>query len=286
MASAWTQKIEGVPERTVDNDFQKELAQEIDMPDSNENKLTVVKVDRENHDTTSLYFTGPDVEKFKNRSAGQFASIRIFQDGAWSAPHPFTLSCSPEEDTLRMTIKKSGQFTTLVPQIEPGTPIQCVGPFGLFCRDIDSKNEIVMIAGGVGITPFLSVLRHFFQIKAPNAVTLFWANKTPDDAFAAKELEEFTCVLPLKVVHVFSRVTAEQSAPTPVFTDTRPGTVLYEFGRLDQALLRKHLPLRDAAFYLCGPSSMQQAILVELAKCGVNADQVEKEAFVSSKPAP
>jgi predicted ferric reductase len=256
------------------------------MSDANDKQLTVVKVDRENHDTTSLYFAGPDMEKFKNRSAGQFASIRIYRDGAWSEPHPFTLSCSPEDETLRMTIKKSGDFTTVVPEIEPGTPIQCVGPFGQFCRGIDSKSNIVMIAGGVGITPFLSVLRHFVEIKAQNRVTLFWANKTFADAFAAKELEELTRILSLNVVHAFSRMTAEQAPPPPIFHDDRPGTIVHEFGRLDQQLLMKYLPSKDAAFYLCGPPSMQQAILSELEQCGVNALQVEKEAFVFSKPAP
>ena len=254
--------------------------------DTKDAGLAIVKVDKENSDTTSIYFAGPELEKFKNRKAGQFASIRVFRDGAWSEPHPFTLSCAPEDDMLRMTIKKSGEFTTVVPEIEPGTPIQCVGPFGQFCRGIDSKSNIVMIAGGVGITPFLSVLRHFVEIKAQNRVTLFWANKTLDDAFAAKELEEYTRILSLNVVHAFSRMAKEQSPPSPIFHDSRPGTIVHEFGRLDQQILTKHLPSKDAAFYLCGPPSMQQAILSELEKCGVSAMQVDKEAFVFNKTAP
>jgi predicted ferric reductase len=246
--------------------------------------LKVVKVEKENEDTTSIYFSGPDMERFKNRKPGQFASIRVFQDNTWSAPHPFTLSCAPGDETLRMTIKKSGAFTSTIPDIAPGTPIQCTGPFGQFCKDIGTSKEIVMIAGGVGITPFLSVLRHFRDTGADNEITLFWANKTPGDAFAAKELEELTTSLRLHVVHVFSRVTAEDQPPAPTFDDGRPGKTSYGFGRLNQEMLLRHIKYMEASFYLCGPPPMQEAVLAELSQCGVEPGKVEKEAFVFRKP--
>jgi predicted ferric reductase len=244
----------------------------------------IIKVEKENDDTTSIYFAGPDMERFKNRKPGQYASIRIFKDGAWSTPHPFTLSSAPGDAALRMTIKKSGAFTSSIPDIEPGTPIQCSGPYGQFCKDIASSKAIVMIAGGVGITPFLSVLRHFRETTADNEVTLFWANKTPRDAFAAKELEDLTRQLKLAVVHVFSRVAPTDQTAVPVFTDSRPGSISHEYGRLDQEIFRRHLSSADASFYLCGPPAMQQAMLEELSLFGVEPGKVDKEAFVFSKP--
>jgi ferredoxin-NADP reductase len=242
--------------------------------------LRVLKVDKENHDTTSIYFAGPDMERFKNREAGQFASIRLFRDGQWSEPHPFTLSSAPEDDALRMTIKQSGEFTNAIPEIEPGTPIQCAGPFGQFCHGIDSNKEIVMIAGGVGITPFLSVLRHFADIKADNNVVLFWANKTQADAFAAAELEELTRSLRLYVVYALSRVDETDRKPAPVYSDGRPGRISFEYGRLNRDIFLRHITTNSAAFYLCGPTGMQQTILDELAKCGIDPTSVRKEAFV------
>lgn len=246
--------------------------------------LKIVKVEKENEDTTSIYFAGTDMERFKNRKPGQFASIRIFQDGDWSAPHPFTLSCAPGDETLRMTIKKSGAFTSSIPDIKPGTPIQCTGPFGQFCKDIGTRKEIVMIAGGVGITPFMSVLRHFKDTGADNAITLFWANKTPGDAFAARELEDLTRSLKLHVVHVYSRVEPADQSPSPVFDDGRPGGISHAYGRLNQEMFLRHITSMDASFYLCGPPPMQQGILDELSQCGVAPDRVDKEAFVFSKP--
>ncbi len=247
--------------------------------------LKIVKVEKENEDTTSIYFTGPDMERFKNRKPGQYASIRIFKDGAWSAPHPFTLASAPNDATLRMTIKKSGAFTSSIPDIEPGTPIQCTGPYGQFCKDIGTSKEVVMIAGGVGITPFLSVLRHFKDTGADNKITLFWANKTPQDAFAAKELEELTQDLKLHVVHAYSRVAPEAQTTAPAFSDGRPGKISHEYGRLNKEMFLRHIPSTDASFYLCGPPPMQQAVLEELSSYGVDPGRVDKEAFVFSKPA-
>jgi ferredoxin-NADP reductase len=248
--------------------------------------LKVVKVDKENHDTTSIFFTGPDVERFKKREAGQFGTIRVLRDGKWTEPHPFTLSSAPEDETLRMTIKKSGAFTSVIPELEPGTPIECAGPFGQFCHGIEDKREIVMIAGGVGITPFLSVLRHFDKTGADNDIVLFWANKTFADAFAAAELEAYTKTMRLRVVHVLSRVEPQDRPASPVFTDGRPGGVSHEYGRISQELLERHLRTTEAAFYLCGPPAMQDTVLAELAKCGVPAERVRKEAFVfKSAPA-
>jgi len=242
--------------------------------------LKVVKVAQENHDTTSIYFTGPDIERFKKREAGQFAAIRVLKDGQWTEAHPFTLSSAPEAETLQMTIKKSGAFTSSIPELEPGAPIECAGPFGQFCHGIEANAEIVMIAGGVGITPFLSVLRHFKDVGAGNNIVLFWANKTFADAFAAAELEDYTRSMRLHVVHVLSRVEPEDRKPSPVFTDGRPGRVSHEYGRLSQELLQRHMVTAAAAFYLCGPPPMQQTVLDELAKCGVPPESVHKEAFV------
>lgn len=246
--------------------------------------LTVVRVDKENEDTTSIFFSGPGIKNFKKHKAGQFATIRVFRDGAWSDAHPFTLSGAPGEEELRMTIKKSGAFTNTVPELEVGTPIQCAGPFGRFCEGIELKQKIVMIAGGVGITPFLSVLRDFRKHSVTNEVLLFWANKTPRDAFAAAELEDMTRTLALHVVHAFSRVPLEQQTAAPAFTDGRPGRVSFEYGRLDQAKFSRYIPAADAAFYLCGPPTMQAAILDELRKCGVPPESVQKEAFVFTTP--
>jgi len=234
---------------------------------------SVLKTEAENYDTTSLYLEGND-ERFKKRRAGQWVSIKILHNGGWSEPHPFTISCAPEDEILLLTIKRAGTFTSSIPDLQPGTPVTCDGPFGVFCRDIDMKEEITMIAGGVGITPFLSVLRHFRNISATNRVTLFWTNKTIDDLFAADELKEMTRELNFTIVHTLSR---EQE--TDKYFQPDSPKVLYVPGYATRELLREHIAFPRTSFYLCGPPKMQDFVLGELQACGVDPESVEKENF-------
>ncbi len=92
-----------------------------------------------------------------------------------------------------------------------------------------------MMAGGVGITPFLSVLRHFKNIKAGNKVTLFWANKAIADVFSSDEIEEMTQELSLTVVHCLSREDDVQRH----FQQQYPH-ILYEKGRLSEDILKRY----------------------------------------------
>lgn len=233
----------------------------------------IVKTIRENRDTTTIVIDVED-ERFKKFRPGQFATIRIMEDGVWSEPHPFTISGAPG-DKLQMTIKGKGRFSSqLVPALDVSARVQCAGPFGAFCKDIAQREEVVMIAGGVGITPFLSVLRHFCKTGAKNECTLFWCNKTFADAFAAAELEEMARSIRLTVVHVLSR----ETNPDMYLEEDRPH-IRFEKGHFSREMLARHIRSTTASFYLCGPSGMQQTVLEELAAYGIEPEAVEKEAF-------
>jgi NAD(P)H-flavin reductase len=233
----------------------------------------IIKVVPENQDTYSLYLKGSD-ERIAQRKAGQFVSLSIMTPGGWSTPHPFSAAGAPEDPVLRLTIKKAGQFTSAIRDLKSGTEVRCMGPIGAFCKDIDSKPLVVMMAGGVGITPFLSVLRHFRNIKAKNIATLFWVNKTMEDVFATDEIQAMTGELKLTVVYCFSRVDDVQS----YYRQEYPG-VFYEKGRLSGDILKKYGAIKEASFYLCGPPPMMEAALVEVGSLNVNQSVVEKENF-------
>ncbi len=236
-------------------------------------KWKVVRVQPESHDTNSLFLEGND-EKFLQRKAGQYASIRIMRPDGWSEPHPFTISCAPEDSQLRFTIKKIGNFTSAIPDLKPGTPVKCMGPLGVFCKEIDARPSIVMIAGGVGITPFLSVLRHFRNTGVGNEVKLFWSNKTIDDVICLGEINEMTKALKLRVIHSLSRDDDATMHEQPLFPN-----VFYEPGRLSAGILGKHGVSAGAAFYLCGPPPMMDSTLQELSSLGVDPETVEREKF-------
>jgi len=228
----------------------------------------------ENESVTSIVLSGTD-PKMAARRAGQFAVLRLPAPGGWSDPHPFTISAAPEDPEVRMTIKREGAFTASIRDLKPGTAVRLAGPFGTFCRDIEKKRQAVMIAGGVGITPFLSVLRHLRHVASPLPVTLFWSNKTYNDIFAADELKELTGLISLRVVHCLSR--EEDVSP---YRDGRFPAVSYEAGRLSARILEAHGVTKEEAVYLCGPPAMMDATLGELASLGIPPAAVEREQFV------
>lgn len=236
----------------------------------------IVKVEKETCDITSLYFEAYD-ESFRKRRAGSFLTLKIRQNGEWSKPHPFTISCAPEDPLLRVTMKKLGSFTTAAHQLNPGDEVVCAGPYGLFCKDIDSHDPVIMIAGGVGITPFLSVLRHFRNIRSGNRVLLIWSNKTIEDAFALDELKQMTREIPLRVVHNLSRV--EEGMDIAGYAEDDYPEVFYEPGRCTRDIIGKYLPPENPAMYLCGPPPMQDFVLGELEAIGVDSKGVKKENF-------
>jgi len=240
---------------------------------SEKNIWKVAKVVNENQVTNSLYLEGYD-EKFANRKAGQFASIRIRKPDGWSQPHPFTISNAPEDPLLRFTIKKAGEFTSAIPDLKPGEPILCMGPLGVFCKDIDAKPLIVMIAGGVGITPFLSVLLHFSNIGASNRVKLFWANRGISDILFADQMKALTQKIDLGVIHCLSREDHAERFNQPQYPDVR-----YEKGYLSEGVMRNHGVSDKAAFYLCGPPPMMETSLKELNSLGIDPKVVEQEKF-------
>lgn len=239
----------------------------------------VLKTEPENHDITSLYLEGDD-KRLTKRRAGQWASIRVLREDGWSEPHPFTISCAPEDEILRFTIKKVGAFTSSIPDLQPGTEVKVEGPFGVFCRDIEKRAQIAMIAGGIGITPFLSVVRRLRNIHAKNRITLFWSNKTIEDLFAVDELKETTRDLNLTIICTISR----EKEVEKYFQDEYP-RVLFLPGHITSQMLTEHLQFAGAFFYLCGPPMMQESVLKELEACGVDPNSVDREHFTYQEEA-
>ena len=228
---------------------------------------------RETHDTTSLVLARPgDPGPFRSRRAGQFSVIRARAGRGWSEPHPFTISCEPASEALRFTIKAVGAFSAGVRALPPGTPFLCEGPYGAFCPDFEREKRIVMIAGGVGITPFLSFLRHAARAALDVGFTLIWANKTRADIIAIDEFHALARPPFLKVVHVLSQ--------EPELLPESGEAVIYERGRVGAEILAKHVARSPATYYLCGPSPMQNAVLAALRDAlGVRSREVRRELF-------
>jgi predicted ferric reductase len=219
---------------------------------------TIHAITQETHDTFSILFKKPKGFEF---NAGQFCFLRIEGKGL-HARHPFTISSAPHEDLVRFTIKDSGRFTKYLWTCDVGDELIVEGPFGVFTPSDDEP--LVCIAGGVGITPFMSIVKQRAQQKSTQPVHLIYASKTVQDMIFFNELEQLTQHMPLKITYILSE---ETTVPSP-----------YRSGRIDTRLLNEHLN-PDAAYYICGPQSLRTSVMTALKKLGIPHRAMHYENF-------
>src|SRR5207302_1695458 len=114
--------------------------------------MRVTEVIQEGTGVVSLRIAGRHLDKL-NARAGQFFLWRFLTWNRWWESHPFSLSAAPNSGSLRITVKSSGDFTSRLAQVKPGTPILAEGPFGVFTDVVRRCAGVLFIAGGIGITP-------------------------------------------------------------------------------------------------------------------------------------
>ncbi|MDP3997925.1 MAG: ferric reductase-like transmembrane domain-containing protein [Candidatus Andersenbacteria bacterium] len=190
---------------------------------------------------------------------GQFAWFSFVGTGALAEAHPFSMSSHPAEKILAVTVKNLGNFTSQLRQVRPGTLVRVQGPYGRFWpRNVDAKRQ-VWIAGGIGITPFISMAKQmrYGGEKAP-VVDLFYATRNKDDAIALTDALAGTSGS-LRVFNWFS--------------DT--------YGRITVARIREILSedLPGKSFFLCGPLPMMASLRRQLREVGVAAKDIYSEEF-------
>ncbi len=184
--------------------------------------------------------------------------------------HPWTISSSPAEPgVLRSTIKESGDFTASIGKTKPGDTALVQGPFGRFSYALHpDERELVFIAGGVGITPLMSMLRHIRDRHAERTVTLLYANTSEKDIVFRDELAtmERDGVAGLKLVHVLSKPSNDWQG---------------ERGRLDEEKVKRCVgpELVRRAYYVCAPPELLGQTIRTLRNADVPASRIHFERF-------
>jgi predicted ferric reductase len=201
---------------------------------------------------------------------GQFAWLTVGQSPFVEAEHPFSYSSSAgQTDHPAFTVKALGDFTRTIPDLKPGTPVYVDGPFGHFSVDRQPHaEEYVFVAGGVGITPIMSMLRTLAERGESRPLLLFYANRDWESVTFREELEGLKTKLNLEIVHVLEK-------PHDGWTG--------EQGYLTQAVLERHLPRewnRNAIeVFVCGPPPMMAAVERALLHMGVPLGDIHSERF-------
>ncbi len=227
---------------------------------------TVREVVKERGDSWTLEFT-PEGHDGMNFRPGQFAWLILEKSPFAVREHPFSFSSSamhPERPAI--TIKELGDFTSQIGGILPGTRAYIDGPYGTFSIDRQRSQGYVCIAGGVGITPIMSMLRTMNDRSDRRPVTLFYGAKTWEDATFREEIENMKASLNLQVVYVI---------------EDAPEGWEGEKGYITAEVLSRNLSEHryDYEYYVCGPQPMQTAVKKALDKLGLPMERVNSESF-------
>jgi len=188
---------------------------------------------------------------------GQFAWLTIGTSPFAIREHPFAMSSSAEHpQRLEFTIKELGDFTSTINGLPPGERVYVDGPYGTFSIDRCEASGYVFIAGGIGITPMMSMMRTLTDRGDERPVLLFYGNVTWDSVAFRDEIEALTQRLNLQVVH-----TLEESQEG----------VGAETGFITKEVLDRHLPGNRHAleYFICGPILMLDAVEDALADLDV-----------------
>jgi predicted ferric reductase len=198
---------------------------------------------------------------------GQFAWLTVGRSPFAIEDHPFSFSSSAEDrERIAMTIKEVGDFTRSVGALTPGTPAYVEGPHGAFSVDRYEGKGCVFVAGGVGITPVMSMLRTLADRGDARPQLLVYGARRWEDVTFREELEQLRTRLDLRIVYVLSQ------APT----DWQGAS-----GRITAELLAAHLPDDKAGYlyFVCGPPAMMDAAERSLLQAGVPWPSIYTERF-------
>jgi predicted ferric reductase len=199
---------------------------------------------------------------------GQFVFISLSSAHVSNEEHPFTIASSPTQcGALEIVVRTTGDWTAQLPNLQPRDRVLFDGPYGLFGHlHISAQTETIMIAGGIGITPMLSMLRYMAGTEDQRKITLLWSNQTPDHIVLPDAFEKLAAQLKgLHIVHVITRA-SEYSG---------------ERGRLDRSTLKRLLSgcSRSAAILMCGPDEMMQDVRSHLLSLGFRRRMIFMERF-------
>jgi predicted ferric reductase len=221
-------------------------------------RLRVTRVVREAPGVVSVHITGRHLDQLR-AEPGQFFRWRFLTRQLWWSPNPYSLSATPRRDALRITVKDLGEQSRELARLRPGTKVVAEGPYGAFTAAHRKNRKVLLIAGGVGITPMRAL---FESIPAsPGDLTLLYRARTTADLVFREELEAIAARRGAGLHYSVGPrdVTGDPFAPRTL-TEVIPG-------------------LRDHDVYVCGPSGMTGSVISALRAAGVPGRRIHHESF-------
>jgi ferredoxin-NADP reductase len=199
--------------------------------------------------------TGRHLEELGAES-GQFFRWRFLARGMWWTANPYSLSAPPNRDFLRITVRSVGGHSEALTRLRPGTRVWAEGPYGAFTAARRTARKVLLLGGGVGITP----LRALFE-TLPGEVTLIYRARRPEDLALRQELDAIAAGRGATVHYVVDEP-VEYSSPLTA-----------------RALASLVPDIAERDVYLCGPPGMTAAATSALRRAGVPCRRIHHESF-------
>lgn len=203
--------------------------------------------------------------------AGQFGFIRFFGKAISSEEHPFSISSSPDnQDYISVTIKELGDYTSKVKNVTIGTKVFLDGPYGNFSyTNYPHEKSTVLVAGGVGITPVISILRFMSSQDKDKDVMLLWGINHRNDLICYDEIKEIQ-----KTIKNFVLI------PVASNDDQWEGEKGFiDKEKIERLLSKNGFLNKESGFYICGPRLMLDSVIKSLKQVGINKKNVHFERF-------
>jgi ferredoxin-NADP reductase len=220
--------------------------------------------------TMAFYFARPPGFAFR---AGQAVVLTLIEPTETDAKGPrrtFSIASAPSEDAIMIATRMRGTaFKRTLKSLPRSAPVRLQGPIGKFTLDAEVERPAVMLAGGIGITPFRSMLRQAADENQRRKLYLFYSNRTPQSAPFLAELTELARRNPH---FLLSATMTDPNVSAEHWDGTR--------GYIGEDMLRQTLgDLLQPIYYVAGPPRMVAAMQGMLTRASVAAAQIRKDEF-------
>lgn len=222
------------------------------------------------HGTMAFHFDKPAGFTFRPGQAIDLVLPDPAVAGMDSGRHAFSIVSAPHQDELAVTTRmRDSAFKNALARLPIGAAAEVEGPFGSLTLHNNPDRAAVFLAGGIGITPFMSMLRHAAHGALQQRIVLLYSNRRPEDTAFLSELQRLEGDHPnFRLVATMTRM-GESQLPWEG-----------ETGKIDEALLKRITAgLANPIYYVAGPPAMVSASRDTLERAGVDGDDIRSEEF-------
>ena len=217
--------------------------------------LRVEQIVVEGPGVASIVMKGSGLKRL-GAQGGQFFGWRFMTRGQWWISHPYSLSAAPTDKYMRVTVKELGDASSTVRSIKPGTRVFFEGPYGTFVASKATRGHVVLVGGGVGITPLRALME---ELDPSKEIDVLFRASREEDLVLRHELDALADKIGARVHYL---VGSRKVHP------------------MNAKYIMQYVPaFRDADVYVCGPTPLVDAVREAAESCGIPKNRFHDEAF-------